>query len=430
MAISPTPRIACEPLDGASEVAGVRGPPSMYYILDCALSPIAVMDGARQIVCYVNPAFCQMTGKSREEMIGHAFSEILPEGDECLLLLDRVYRTGKSESHKGKEDAAPHPLHGSFDVWPVMTEPPEYDCPIGVILQVTETAPFHHRRVTAMNEALLVSAVRQHELMEVAETLNTKLQAEIEERKRVQDALLRSELLASAGRMAASIAHEINNPLEAVINTLYLARTTDDLPEPARAYLDSADGELLRIAHLARQTLGFYREFSAATSNSASALMASVINLLQSKIRNSGATIEQQCNEQLQVMGVAGELRQIFANLLANSLDAVGRDGRIILRASASLDPSDGRRRVRITVADCGHGMETPTMKKIFEPFFTTKGAVGTGLGLWVCKQLVEKNRGSIRVRSNTNGNRRGTTFSVVLPENAPMPVAICADSG
>ena len=243
-------------------------------------------------------------------------------------------------------------------------------------------------------------------------------------RKRAEEALLRSEMLANAGRLAASIAHEINNPLEAIMNTLYIVRTSADLPVSAREYLDIADGELMRIAHITRQTLGFYREFSAATSNSASALIGSVINLLQAKIRAKRVAVDQQCNEQLRVMGIAGELRQVLANLLTNSLDAIGQSSRIVLRASASIDPKNGKRRVRLTVADCGHGMEAATTKQVFDPFFTTKGSVGTGLGLWVCRQLVEKNGGSIQVRSNTDGERRGTTFSIVLPAEAVMPTA------
>jgi len=243
-------------------------------------------------------------------------------------------------------------------------------------------------------------------------------------RKLAEEALLRSEMLASAGRMAASIAHEINNPLEAMMSTLYLVRTAYDLPAEARAYLDIADGELMRIAHITRQTLGFYREFSAATSNSASALIGSVVNLLKAKIKSNGATVEQQCEETLQVMGIAGELRQVLANLLANSLDAVGKSGKIVLRASASIDPSDGTQRVRIAVADCGSGMAPATTKHIFDPFFTTKGTVGTGLGLWVCKQLVEKNCGSIKVRSATEGHWRGTTFSVTLPGDVGTSIA------
>ena len=240
-------------------------------------------------------------------------------------------------------------------------------------------------------------------------------------RKQAEEALLRSEMLASAGRMAASIAHEINNPLEAMMNTLYLARTTPGMPDKALTYLDIADGELMRIAHITRQTLGFYREFSAATSNSAAGLLGSVVNLLQAKIRANGATVEQNCEEPLQILGIAGELRQVLANLLANSLDAIGPDGRIVLRASASREPCGGNRRVRITVSDSGHGMSAKTANRIFDPFFTTKGSVGTGLGLWVCKQLVEKNGGSIRVRSHVEGEQHGTSFSILLPQAAQI---------
>jgi PAS domain S-box-containing protein len=240
-------------------------------------------------------------------------------------------------------------------------------------------------------------------------------------RKQAEAALLRSEMLATAGRMAASIAHEINNPLEGMMNTMYLARTTPGVPQAALEYMAIADGELMRIAHITRQSLGFYREFSEATSNSVSALIDSVVDLLQAKIRANGALVEQQCQEHLRVMGIAGELRQVLANLLANSLDAVGPDGRIVVRASACVDPRNGERRVRIAVADGGTGMAAETTKIIFDPFFTTKGTVGNGLGLWVCKQLVEKHGGSIRVRSSMKGERRGTTFSVLLPQDAAM---------
>lgn len=237
-------------------------------------------------------------------------------------------------------------------------------------------------------------------------------------RKQAEEALLRSEMLASAGRLAASIAHEINNPLEAVMNTLYLARTTPGVPADALEYMDIADGELMRIAHITRQTLGFYREFSAATSNSAAKLLDSVVNLLQAKIRSNSAHIDQQCDPSLHVMAVAGELRQILANLLANSLDAIDPGGRIVLRASISIDPLNASHRIRITIADAGCGMVPATTRRIFEPFFTTKGTVGTGLGLWVSRQLVEKNIGSIKVRSNPHDPRQGTTFSILLPRH------------
>jgi signal transduction histidine kinase len=237
-------------------------------------------------------------------------------------------------------------------------------------------------------------------------------------RKQAEEALLRSEMLASAGRMAASIAHEINNPLEAIMNTLYLARTTPGVPAGALEYMNIANGELMRIAHITRQTLGFYREFTAATGNSAAKLLDSVVNLLQAKIRSNSAHIDRQCDPSLHILGVAGELRQILANLLANSLDAIDPGGRIVLRASVSIDPINASHRVRISIADAGCGMVPATTRRMFEPFFTTKGTVGTGLGLWVSRQLVEKNIGSIKVRSNPHGPHQGTTFSILLPRH------------
>jgi signal transduction histidine kinase len=417
------PRAAGEPFERAPKAAEHRGSPGVYDILEFVRQPIAITEGAMHTVCYVNPAFCSLAGRSREELIDKSIDDILPQSGDGILLLDRIHRTRDTESRSEQEIVKPDPFYWSYEVWPLLAETAEADRPAKVIIRLSEEAPFDNR-LTAMNEALLVSAVRQHELMEAAEALNSRLQAEIKERKLAQDALMRAEMLANAGRMAASIAHEINNPLEAVMNSLFLARTSADHPEAVRGYLEIADGELMRVAHITRQTLGFYRESSAPTSNSVSALIGSVVNVLQSKIKASGASVEQQCDEPLQVIGVFGELRQVLANLLANSLHAVGRDGRIILRASASLDPNESKRRVRITIADSGDGMEAVTMKRIFEPFFTTKEKVGTGLGLWVCKQLVDRNGGSIRVRSNTAGERRGTTFSIVLPGDAEIPSA------
>lgn len=376
------------------------------------------------LVCYANPAFCSLAGRSREELIGNSIADVLPEGDVSVLLLDRLRRVETNEFHIQQGVAAPYPLYWTYDIWPVLAEAAGGDDAARIIIQLSDATAIDSR-VTAMNEALLVSAVRQHELAEAAEALNTRLEAEIKQREQAQEALVRSEMLATAGRMAASIAHEINNPLAAVMNTLFLARTSAGHPEAVREYLEIADGELLRVAHITRQTLGFYRESSAPSRISISGLIGSVVNVLQSKIKATGARVEQQCDEQLEVIGVFGELRQVLANLLANSLHAVVRDGKIVLRASASIDPNGGKRRVRITVGDSGQGIGPAAMKQIFEPFFTTKGTVGTGIGLWVSRQLVEKNGGSIRVRSNTDGKHKGTTFSVVLPEKPAVPPAV-----
>jgi signal transduction histidine kinase len=218
------------------------------------------------------------------------------------------------------------------------------------------------------------------------------------------------------GRMAASVAHEINNPLSAVMNALYLARTVAHIPKAARQYLDTADDELQRVSHITRQSLGFYREASLPQRVSVNAIMDSVVALLRGKIKAKDARIEKQYNGDFEVTGVAGELRQVFSNLLANSLDAIPEAGTIRLRVSSSTCVNSGQRRIRITVADNGMGINAATLPCIFEPLFTTKGSTGSGLGLWVSKQIIEKHHGSMRVRSCTHGERRGTALSILLP--------------
>jgi len=234
--------------------------------------------------------------------------------------------------------------------------------------------------------------------------------------KQAEQALIRSEKLASVGRMAASIAHEINNPLAAVTNALFLARTNADDAASLRQYLDLADDELKRVSHIARQTLGFYRESSAPAPVSVSSVMDAAVDLLRGKIKVKRAVIEKQYDGDFQVTGVPGELRQVFSNLLTNSLDAIGEDGTIKLRVSMATCVNDGQPRIRVTVADNGTGIAAAALPRIFEPLFTTKESTGSGLGLWVSKQLIEKHGASIRVRSRTNRDRRGTVFSIVLP--------------
>lgn len=244
-----------------------------------------------------------------------------------------------------------------------------------------------------------------------------QLEADIAERKLAQQALLRSEKLASAGRLAASIAHEINNPLEAVTNTLYLARMSTADPESVRKYLDMADDELKGIAHITRQALGFYRESNAPVLTSVTAVLESAMDLLSGKIKAKHVEIQRQWDSTVKISAVAGELRQVFSNLLVNSLDAIGENGTIKIRVSPGARLRSGIRCVLVTVADNGRGISPEERQHIFEPFFTTKGTVGTGLGLWVSKQIIDNHGGVIRVRSCCKEEgRRGTTFSILLP--------------
>lgn len=231
-----------------------------------------------------------------------------------------------------------------------------------------------------------------------------------------QEAVMRSAALASAGRMSAAIAHEINNPLTAVTNLLFLAQCSEGLPEPVREYLTRADAELQRIGHITRRALGFYRETSAPVQVSIDLLLDSCIELFRRQMDLRGVRVEKDVEAGLEVQAFGGELRQVFTNLLSNSLDAVGKAGIIRIRARRGKSRQTGNACIRIAVADNGYGIAADAREQIFEPFFTTKGAVGTGLGLWVSAQLVEKNGGRIRVRSSDAGPWRGTVFVVELP--------------
>jgi PAS domain S-box-containing protein len=237
---------------------------------------------------------------------------------------------------------------------------------------------------------------------------------DVSDRKKAQETLLRTEKLATLGRLAASIAHEINNPLEATTNLLYLVQTSDGLPQEAKVFLDSAAAELQRVAHITRQSLGFYRDTSGPSEVSVNGLIDDTIDLLRGKVALKSIQIHRAWDDEVRVKAPPGELRQVFSNLLANSLDAVPPGGEILIRVKALRRPEDPK--VRVTFADSGPGIPTEIYRKIFDPFFSTKGDHGTGLGLWVTKQLVEKHGGSIRMRSRSQPPRTGTAFAVTLP--------------
>ena len=369
--------------------------------------PVATVAGAKHIVCYANPVFCSLVGKSKSELIGNPFAEMVP-GDRCLSLLAQVYRTGKAETHTEPEHAEAHPVYWSYAMWPVLGAD---ERPVGVMIQVTETARFH-QQATAMNQELLLSVVRQHELTAVEERLNAQLQLEITEHMRAEKALLRSEKLASVGRMASTIAHEINNPLETVGHAVYLALTDPGTSQQAKSYLDLAVKELERVTHITKQTLAFNREDKTPTLIDLRASVDSIVKLYAPRLKSRGITVVKRYAEVECIRAGGGEIQQVISNLLSNSMDATPNHGKIEFRVSRSIG-SNGSRLVRFTIADTGSGIPPEQLKQIFEPFFTTKEIVGTGLGLWVTKQIVEKHGATIRVRSKLG---RGTVFSIAFP--------------
>lgn len=232
-----------------------------------------------------------------------------------------------------------------------------------------------------------------------------------------EDALRRNEKLATAGRLTAAIAHEINNPLEAITNLLYLARR-----DPARAdqHLEMAEGEVQRIADIAQQTLGYVREVSDARPLDVAATLDEVLQLYNLKLNRKKIQTTREFEDSCEIRGFSGELRQLFSNLIVNAVDAMGDGGRLRLRVARTHEQNGHYRRgVRVTFADNGGGISRDDLRRVFEPFYTTKGDTGTGLGLWLAESIVHKHGGSIRVRSCTRTGRSGTVFSVFLPASA-----------
>ncbi len=245
-----------------------------------------------------------------------------------------------------------------------------------------------------------------------------KIARDITQRKKEERSLRMAERLAAVGRLAATVAHEINNPLEAVTNLVYLARTRSTSQE-VLDFLGTAEDELARVGHLIRQTLGFYRETNGARRVRPSDLVNSVVAIFANRARNRRIDIVSEFHDDPWVNAIPGEIRQVLANLVSNSIDAISGPGRITIRVSSSRHwKGNCEPGARITVADSGSGIPPEAFRNIFEPFFTTKRDVGTGLGLWVCRSIVETHKGTIRGRTRSKPGQSWTVFSLFLPEN------------
>ncbi len=253
--------------------------------------------------------------------------------------------------------------------------------------------------------------------------------ADITHRKHAEEAMLRAEKLAVAGKLAASVAHEINNPLAAVANLLYLismAETAEDARSQARNALE----ELMRISLITQQTLKFHRQAGAPKMTLLSEVVESVLVLFRARLQAAKIPVEVRVKAEPAVACLPGETQQIFANLLANSIEAMPRSGRILIRLRAACDWRDyATPGVRVTFCDSGSGMNRATMRRAFEPFFTTKPETGTGLGLWVVSQLVERHNGHVRAWSWQRDQSSGTAFSIFLPRGSELPAEQAAES-
>lgn len=233
---------------------------------------------------------------------------------------------------------------------------------------------------------------------------------DITERRQSEEALRKTEKLAAAGRLAATVAHEINNPLESIVNLIYLSRNAEELPESVAAYLKTVDEELMRIAQIVRQTLGFYRESVGPRKSDVGKIVGETVDVYRSRIASRDMKCEMELEKGLFAYVVPGELKQVVANLVSNAVDATDSGGRLRVTVRRAGDKAE------IAVADTGCGIDIEHLPHVFEPFFTTKSDVGTGLGLWVTKGIVEKQGGTILIGSSTDENDHGTTITIALP--------------
>jgi signal transduction histidine kinase len=241
-------------------------------------------------------------------------------------------------------------------------------------------------------------------------------------RKQAEQALIRTERLATTGKLAAGIAHEINNPLGAMTDMLYLMRqaSTD---AGTRERVDLMENQVQEISRITNQTLTCHREYQERAEFGLAELLRELLQLYKAETKRNGLTLVHRLDCEAKLMGSVGEIRQVVSNLLLNAIEATPQGGRVAVRLTDSNDWLHPERRgFRITIADTGHGIDMQHRSRLFEPFFTTKGENGTGLGLWISTDIIKRAGGSIRVWSTPRPGRSGTCFSIFLPAHAPLP--------
>ncbi len=347
---------------------------------------LALLDPVHFTFLNLNDHEAQMLGAAKSDLIGRPLSEIAPP-DKVPGLLDLMRSVAAGNPVKN------HLLEGELTSQP------------------GEQRAWSVNYTPVFNEDGTVRAISTASI-------------EITHQKKAEAALIQSEKLAAVGRLASSISHEINNPLEAITNLLYLVAVDPELPEGVKTYVHMAQSELSRVSQIATQTLRFHRQAVAPTYVTCAELVDAVIRLYTGRLMNSNIKVDARYLTETQILCFENDIRQVLNNLIANAIDAMRNGGRLIVRAhDAVLHSKDGPRPgVRITVADTGHGMKPATVERIFEPFFTTKDLNGTGLGLWISRGIVDRHQGSLRVRSSTHAERHGTVFSLFLPrKEAPV---------
>jgi signal transduction histidine kinase len=265
---------------------------------------------------------------------------------------------------------------------------------------------------TIIDVSISISPIRKedHQIIGAA-----KIIRDITDRKRSEELIRKTEKLAIASRLAASVAHEINNPLAGLTNLFYLMKR-EELSKQAAIYLDMAERELARVSHITTQALGFYKENTSPGEHVLSSILEQALALHAHRIESDGIIVNKRYAEVPPIICHAGEIRQVFVNLIGNAIDAMAGSGRLCLRVQMASNSRTNLSGVRISVADSGCGMSPDAFSHLFEPFYTTKGQIRAGLGLWMCEQIVKRHNGTITVRSSQAARNHGTVISVFLP--------------
>jgi signal transduction histidine kinase len=285
------------------------------------------------------------------------------------------------------------------------------------MMHVQETTRLQQQAV-AMNQQLLLSGVHQHELREVADSLNAQLKLEIGERKRMERALVDSEKLAVTARFALTMAHEINNPLAAMTNLVFLLSSLQTSPQ-AKAFITMLEDQLQGLTRIATHMLKFHRDGNKLAEFDMSSVLREISDFYRPQAERQGIVIEQRFETDGAMLAFRSEIVQVVTNLLLNALDATATGGKVIIhlypapRWLCEIHASGG---YCLSIADTGSGIASQDRARIYQPFFTTKGERGTGLGLWVSAGIVDRIGGSIHVWSSRRPGHSGTCFSIFLP--------------
>lgn len=368
-------------------------------------------------VCGAVGALIDITEQKRMEQVLRERADLLELASEAIVVRDlngtvQFWNSGAAALYGWTaEQALGKNLHQLLD-----TRFPMPSAEIASILQegkrwegnLVQNTKDGREVVVACRKIFHRDAAKAGEVLEICRDITASLQAE--------DALRKSERLAAMGRMAGIVAHEINNPLEAILNLFYLLQRHPSLDQQARHYAMTAEQELLRISHITRQTLSFYREPTEAIAIPIAALLDEILELQSRDLQANGIVVERRYSGRELLHGFPVELKQVFLNLICNAIQAMPHGGRLRVRLRRSYHGQSQQAGIGISITDTGTGIRSEDAKRLFEPFFTTKSTKGTGLGLWICKGIIEKYEGNIRFRSTKLGGKNATCFSIFLP--------------